>query len=121
LIVKGIFSASALEIRTIPCCSPGTAQGNLSGALLHFPDARPLCMPQGFERYDRYVAHEKASKALELRILQHAFPENHLVAVPFLWNEDYLADKQVTLRIDRKGNLVRPVIRHLTPRRDFAL
>jgi hypothetical protein len=65
-------------------------------------------MPQGFERYARYLAHEKASKAKELSILEHAFPESHLTAVPTLWNDHYLADKQVTIRIDRAGVLVAP-------------
>lgn len=67
-------------------------------------------MPQGFERYDRYREHEKASKALELRILQHAFPESHLTELPFLWDRNYLADKQVTLRIDQQGNLIMPTV-----------
>jgi hypothetical protein len=69
-------------------------------------------MPPGFERYDAYNAHEKASKARELSILQHAFPESHLSELPFLWDRNYLADKQVTLRVDRHGDLVRPVLRH---------
>lgn len=68
-------------------------------------------MPQGFERYDRYLAHEKASNAKALSILQHAFPESHLSEVPFLWDSNYLADKQVTLRIDQLGNLLRPIVR----------
>jgi hypothetical protein len=72
-------------------------------------------MPPGFERYDAYKAHEKASKAKELSILQHAFPENHLTETPFLWNRDYLADRQVTLRVDRLGNLIRPMVRNLRP------
>lgn len=74
-------------------------------------------MPQGFDRYDRYLAHEMASKALELRILQHAFPESHLSKLPFLWDRNYLADRQVTLRIDRQGNLIRPTVprRHPPP------
>jgi hypothetical protein len=72
-------------------------------------------MPQGFERYDRYKAHEKASKAKELSILQSAFPENHLSEIPFLWNRDYLADKQTALKVDRRGDLVRPVVRHFRP------
>ena len=65
-------------------------------------------MPQGFERYDRYKVHEKAAKALELRILQRAFPESHLAEVPFLWDRNYLADKQVTLRVDKAGELAPP-------------
>ena len=63
-------------------------------------------MPQGFERYERYLAHEKAAKALELRILQLAFPESHLAELPFLWDRNYLADRQVTLRVDIEGRLV---------------
>lgn len=66
-------------------------------------------MAAGGERYERYKAHEAASKAEELAVLQHAFPESHLSELPFLWNRDYLADKKVTLRIDRKGGLLRPV------------
>jgi hypothetical protein len=31
-------------------------------------------IPPGFERYERYKAHEKAAKAKELSILQYAFP-----------------------------------------------
>jgi hypothetical protein len=69
-----------------------------------------VCMPPGFERYERFKVHEAASKAKELAILQHAFPESHLAAMPFLWNSGYLADRQVTVRIDREGNLVRPVV-----------
>jgi hypothetical protein len=63
-------------------------------------------MEQGFARYDRWLAHERASKPLKLAILQRAFPENRLTEVPFLWNDDYLPDRQVTLTIDRAGNLV---------------
>jgi len=65
-------------------------------------------MPQGFARYDRYLAHEKVAKVLELRILRHAFPESHLAEMPFLWDRNYLADKQVALRIDREGGLTPP-------------
>jgi hypothetical protein len=65
-------------------------------------------MTPGFERYERYVAHEKAAKVLELRILQRAFPESHLAEVPFLWDRNYLADKQVTLQVDRAGNRLHP-------------
>jgi hypothetical protein len=72
-------------------------------------------MPPGFERYERYKAHEKASKAKELSILQHAFPESHLAAMPFLWDRNYLTDRQVTLRVDRHGDLIRPVVRHFRP------
>jgi hypothetical protein len=67
-------------------------------------------MQLGFERYERYRAHEKAAKVLELRILQHAFPESHLAELPFLWDRNYLADRQVTLRVDRLGNLVIPTV-----------
>jgi hypothetical protein len=73
-------------------------------------------MSPGFERYEQYKAHEAASKTKELAILQHAFPESHLDALPFLWSADYLADKQVTVRIDREGKLIRPVVRQpVTP------
>jgi hypothetical protein len=65
-------------------------------------------MPQGFERYERYLAHEKVAKAKALIILQHAFPESHLTKLPTLWNDHYLSDKQVTLRIDRDGRLTAP-------------
>jgi hypothetical protein len=65
-------------------------------------------MPPGFVRYEAYKAHEAASKAKELAILQHAFPESHLDSLPMFWNGEYLADKQVTVRIDREGNLLRP-------------
>jgi hypothetical protein len=68
-------------------------------------------MPQGFERYDRYLAHEKAAKALELRILQHAFPESHLTELPFLWDRNYLADKQVVLMVDKAGSLAKARVR----------
>lgn len=68
-------------------------------------------MPPGFERYERFKAHEAASKPKELAILQHAFPESHLDELPFLWNSEYFAEKQVTMRIDREGNLIRPVVR----------
>jgi hypothetical protein len=67
-------------------------------------------MPPGFERYERFNVHEAAAKAKELAILQHGFPESRLDVVPMFWNADYLADKQVTVRIDRQGNLVRPVV-----------
>jgi hypothetical protein len=73
-------------------------------------------MPPGGVRYERYKAHEAASKAKELSIIQHAFPENHLSELPFLWNRDYLADKQITLSIDRQGNLIRPVVPTTRPR-----
>jgi hypothetical protein len=63
-------------------------------------------MQPGFERYERYQAHEKAAKVLELRILQVAFPESHLSELPFLWDRNYLADRQVTLRVTRVGALV---------------
>jgi hypothetical protein len=78
-------------------------------------------MPQGFERYDRYIVHEKAAKVLELRILQHAFPESHLAEMPFLWDRNYLADRQVTLRIDRQGNLIRPVVLRPQSRQIFTM
>ena len=55
---------------------------------------------------------EKAAKVLELRVLRHAFPESHLKEVPFLWDRNYLADRQVTLRIDRTGNLAFPGASH---------
>jgi hypothetical protein len=67
-------------------------------------------MTPGAERYDRFQAHERAARAKELAILQHAFPESHLDTLPIFWNADYLADKQVTVRIDREGNLLRPVV-----------
>jgi hypothetical protein len=67
-------------------------------------------MPPGAERYDRFQAHERAARAKELAILQHSFPESHLDELPMFWNADYLADKQVTVRIDREGNLLRPVV-----------
>ena len=68
-------------------------------------------MQPGFERYDRYKVHEKAAKAKELAILQHAFPESHLTEVQFLWDRHYLPDKHITLRIDKAGNLVAPGMR----------
>jgi hypothetical protein len=67
-------------------------------------------MSPGFERYERFKVHEATSKAKELAIIQHAFPESRLDALPMFWNADYLADKQVTVRIDRQGNLMRPVV-----------
>ena len=72
-------------------------------------------MPQGFERYDRYLAHEKAAKALELHILQHAVPESHLADLPFLWDRNYLADKQVTICVDRRGTLITPTVSQIRP------
>lgn len=78
-------------------------------------------MPPGFERYDLYRAHEAASKPKELAILMHAFPENHLDALPMFWNESYLTDKQVTVMIDRQGNLVRPVMPRLVAKPSVSL
>lgn len=65
-------------------------------------------MPQGFERYERYLAHERIAKAKALVILQHAFPESCLTKLPTLWNDAYLPDKEITLRIDRSGNMAAP-------------
>lgn len=69
------------------------------------PFTRSPGILRGFERYECYKAHEKAVKLLELRILLHAFPESHLAELPFLWDRNYLADKQVPPRIDRAGGL----------------
>jgi hypothetical protein len=74
-----------------------------------------VCMPPGFERYEKYKAHENTSKAKELLILQHAFPESHSDETPFLWDRSYLADKEVTLHVDRQGDLIKPVTRCFTP------
>jgi hypothetical protein len=78
-------------------------------------------MAPGGERYERYQTHENASKAKELAILQHAFPESHLDEMPFLWDRNYLADKQVTLHIDQQGNLIRPMARRFSRRPSLAL
>jgi hypothetical protein len=74
-------------------------------------------MAPGFDRYDRFRMHEEAAKAKELCILQHAFPESRLDTLPIFWNADYLADKQVTVQIDRQGNLRRPVVPQPVTRR----
>jgi hypothetical protein len=50
----------------------------------------------------------KAAKVLELRISRHAFPESHLAELPFLWDRNYLPDKQILLRVDRAGALTAP-------------
>ena len=73
-------------------------------------------MAPGFKRYERYKVHEAASKAKELSILQHAFPESHLDELPFLWNSGYLADQQATVRVDRQGNLIMPTAPISKPR-----
>jgi hypothetical protein len=51
---------------------------------------------------------EKVANAKALIILQHAFPESHLTKPPPLWNNHYLPDKEITLRIDRGGALIAP-------------
>jgi hypothetical protein len=77
-------------------------------------------MPPGFERYERFLVHELAANAMELAILQHAFPESRLDALPMFWNADYLPDKQVTVTVDREGHLRRPVVKRYSPSRTPA-
>ena len=62
-------------------------------------------MQQGWDRYERYQAHEAASKAKALAILQRAFPESKLTSVPVLWDDNYLPDTKVVIKVDRAGNL----------------
>ena len=72
-------------------------------------------MPQGFERYDWFRQHERDTKVKELALLQRAFPESGLKAMPIWWDGNSLPDKEVTLRVDRAGNLAAPEPRRRHP------
>lgn len=65
-------------------------------------------MPPGFERYDRFRQHERDSKIKELVLLQRAFPESGLKPMAIWWDDNDLPDKEVTLTVDRAGDLAAP-------------
>jgi hypothetical protein len=72
-------------------------------------------LPQGFERYDRFRQHERDTKTKELALLQRAFPESGLRPMTIWWDQNSLPDKEITLRIDRAGNLPAPEPRRRRP------
>ena len=43
-------------------------------------------MPQGWEHYERWLAHEKEAKAKAAVILKAAFPEIDVSEATVLWN-----------------------------------
>ena len=70
-----------------------------------------ILMPQSFDRYDRFLQHERETKTKELVLLQRAFPESGLKSTMIGWDGSSLPDKEVTLRVDKAGNFAAPAPR----------